>query len=112
MTPLALLVSAGSLTALVAAAVVHADATRNDLSPPGRRAWTVAVGAASFGGFLVPHLFREQLRYVYFRIVKPRPVATSPYEILAVDLATGVTISAAAAFLYLLGSRYGPFARG
>ena len=96
---------AGFYVAVGVAGVVFVDATRRQHPPKKRLTWSAGVGAVSFGGFLVPHLYADAFHYVYLQRLKPVPVVSSPSEILMLHLATGVIVSALAVVGYGLGRR-------
>ncbi|EFW94157.1 hypothetical protein ZOD2009_03400 [Haladaptatus paucihalophilus DX253] len=98
----------GLVVGAAVSSIVYLDCARREIPVKGRLLQTVVFGALSFVGFLVPHVFSSQLRYVYFQVIKPRPVAVSPYEWLAVNLATGFLIGVALLLLYFTGSRRYP----
>ncbi|WP_338726782.1 hypothetical protein [Haladaptatus sp. DJG-WS-42] len=81
------------------------DCTRRAVSLNGRLLRAGSVGALSVTGFLVPYVFSTQLQYLYFQILKPRPIAVSPYEWVAVNLTTGLLLAVLFVFFYVAGSR-------
>lgn len=95
----------GVLVSPVVSGLVYLDATRIGLSRSRRLTWTIAVGAGSFGGFLVPVLSGGALARAYLVWVKSAPVVTSPREILALYVAVGLAISAIALAVYGVGRR-------
>ena len=106
---LEVLVLGGLLAAPVFSGITYLDASRRNLPSSAYLARVLSVGAISFGGFLVPYVFHEQFQYAYFHLLKPRPIAVSPYEFLAVSLATGAIIGVIATLLALVSNRYSPF---
>ena len=106
MALLPILSVSGVIAASVVSALVYADSTRRGLPSPVRRLRALAFGVPSFGGFLVPYVYADHLHHVYFVLIKQHPHLVSPYELLAVNLATGVLICAGVLVLYVLGSRY------
>ncbi|WP_423744088.1 hypothetical protein V5735_14060 (plasmid) [Haladaptatus sp. SPP-AMP-3] len=103
-----ILFSGGLVVGAAVSSIVYVDCARRDITIKGRLLQVVGFGGVSFIGFLVPYVFSSQLRYVYFQVIKPRPVAVSPYEWLAVNLATGFLIGVALLLLYFTGSRRYP----
>lgn len=106
MTLLEILLGAGLVVGVVVAGLVYLDCVRRGLPMPDRFAWALACGGGSFAGFLVPHVFSRELQYLYFQVLKPRPIAVSPREWLSVSLATGLVVGAVLVGLYLAGSRF------
>lgn len=96
----------GLLVALLVFGVVYVDTNRRGLSGAKRLLLATSFGISCFGGFLVPYAFEGQVQYTYFRRIKPRPVAVSPYEWIAVSLAIGLLISIISIGFYLVGIRY------
>lgn len=98
----------GVLVAPVLSGFVYLDTARRSLSSSKRLLLATAFGVISFGGFLVPYVYRDQLSYAYLHVIKPRPVLISPYEWTTVGLVTGILISTILGFLYFVGVRYAP----
>ena len=106
MSLLHLLSVSGVIAASVVSTLVYVDSTRRGLPSSAGRLRALAFGVPSFGGFLVPYVYADHLHYVYFVLIKQHPHVVSPYELLAVNLATGVLICTGVLVLYFLGSRY------
>ncbi|WP_458190560.1 hypothetical protein [Haladaptatus sp. NG-WS-4] len=96
----------GLFVALLIFGAIYLDTGRRGLSSAKRLLLATGFGVSCFGGFLVPYAYTDQLQYTYFQIIKPRPVAVSPYEWVTVSIATGLLISAIVGGLYLTGLRY------
>lgn len=105
MTLLAIVLVCGLVVGVAVSSLVYVDCRRRDV--PVYRRWlrTVSVGGGSFASFLVPYAFSTQLGYVYFQLLKPRPVTVSPYEWVAVILATGSMIGMLVVGLYVALTR-------
>jgi hypothetical protein len=101
----------GVFVATVVSVLVYADAARRDFSRTPRLAWSALVGTLSVGGFVVPHALEDSLNYAYLLGVKPRPVVSSPIELLSLHLGMGIAIAACAVLLYALGSRHNSLKR-
>lgn len=99
----------GILVAPALSGYVYLDTARRSLSSSERLLFAIAFGVVSFGGFLVPYVYRDQLAYLYLHVLKPEPVLVSPYEWLTVGLVTGLLISAILGFIYVVGVRHDPF---
>ncbi|AHG02277.1 hypothetical protein HALLA_20460 (plasmid) [Halostagnicola larsenii XH-48] len=99
------LVVTGTIAASVVCVIVYVDTGRRTVTT-GRFLRTTVLGAAVFGGFLLPHVFETQLEYLYLGRIKPEPVLVSPYEWLLVNIATGVLVCVTVLSLYFVGSRY------
>lgn len=108
-TYLGILSLGGVLVAPVLSGFVYLDTARRSMSSSKGLLLATAFGVVSFGGFLVPYVYRDQLAYTYLHIIKPRPVLVSPYEWMTVGLVTGLLISTIVGFLYVLGVRFTPF---
>lgn len=108
-TYLGILSLGGVLDAPVISGVIYLDTARRGLSSAKRLLLATAFGVGSFGGFLVPYVYRDQLAYTYLHTIKPRPILISPYEWITVSLGTGILISAILGLLYVVGVRYNPF---
>lgn len=104
---LGVLAVSGLFVGVLVSAFVHVDTGRRGLSGARRLLLAAGVGVGCLGGFLAPYAFESHLKDAYFRVIKPRPIAVSPVEWLAVSLVTGLLISAIAVGLYLAGVRYG-----
>ena len=103
---LAILSVAGLFVALPAFGAVYHDTGRRGFSSARRLLLATGFGLGCFGGFLVPYVYEDHLRYTYFQLIKPRPIAVSPYEWIAVSIGTGLLISAIVGGLYVVGTRY------
>ncbi|QOS12676.1 hypothetical protein [Haloferax gibbonsii] len=101
---LLLLLGAACLVAPLCAAAVAFYAGRRGRPSRLRRRWAVLVGGVSVVGFLVPHLFADSVQYLYFEVLKPRPIAVTPYELLVVNLGTGLVFSVGAVGCYVVAS--------
>jgi len=106
MTLFEILLGAGLAVGVVVAGLIYLDCTRRGLSTSSRLVWALACGGGSFAGFLVPHVFYQDLSYLYFQVLKPRTITVHPREWMAVALTTGVTICVVFVGLYLIGSRF------
>ena len=106
MTLFEILFGAGVAVGVVVAALVYLDCGRRGLPELSRLVWALACGGGSFAGFLVPHVFYQDLTHLYFHVLKPRPITVHPLEWLAVALTTGVTICVVLVGLCLAGSRF------
>jgi len=95
------LLATGIVGSAAVGAVAYLDDARRDGSGRLRRALAPAV--ACLGGFLVPYAVSEQLRWLYFEVLKPQPIAASPREWLAVNLVAGASF--AGAFVALVFAR-------
>ena len=69
---------------------------------------SLAVGSAAgcVGAFLLPRASGDGLRYVYFEIIKSEVITVSPYEWLAVSVATGLVGCVLVGGGYLAGISY------
>ena len=105
MTLFEILLGAGLAAGMVVTGLVYLDCTRRGLSTSSRLVWALACGGGSFAGFLVPHVFYQDLSYLYFQVLKPRPITVHPREWMAVALTTGVTICVVLVGVYLAGTR-------
>lgn len=105
MTLLEILLGAGFVAGVGVGGLVYLDCVRREVPATGRLARALACGGATFAGFLVPHVFSSELQSVYFRALKPRPIAVAPREWLWVSLGTGLALGAALVGLYFAGSR-------
>ncbi|MXR19719.1 hypothetical protein [Halobacterium bonnevillei] len=106
MTLFEILVGAGLVAGMVVTGLVYLDCTRRGLSTSSRIVWALACGSGSVAGFLVPYAFRQELLYLYYQVLKPRPIVVSPYESLLVSLTTGLVIAVVLVVLYLSGVRF------
>ena len=84
------LTTAGLLAGPLALVAVYRDAGRRGRSPKGRPSLAVGSAAGCVGAFLLPHASGDELRYVYFGVIKSKTITVSPYEWLAVSVATGL----------------------
>jgi len=98
--------TAGLLAGLLALVAVYRDAGRRGLSPRGRLSLAVGSAAGCVGAFLLPHAYGDGLRYVYFEVIKSETITVSPYEWLAVSVATGLLGCVLVGGAYLTGIRY------
>lgn len=105
MTLFEILLGAGLAAGIVVTGLVYLDCTRRGLSTSSRLVWALACGGGSFAGFLVPHVFYQDLSYLYFQVLKPRPITVHPREWMTVALTVGVTICVVLLGLYLAGTR-------
>jgi len=105
MTLFEILLGTGLAAGMVVTGLVYLDCTRRGLSTSSRLVWALACGGGSFAGFLVPHVFYQDLSYLYFQVLKPRPITVHPREWMAVALTVGVTICVLLLGLYLAGTR-------
>lgn len=105
MTLFEILLGAGLVAGMAVTGLVYLDCTRRGLSAPSCLGWVLACGGGSFAGFLVPHVFHQDLSYLYFQVLKPRPITVHPREWMAVALTTGVSICVVLVGLYLVGGR-------
>ena len=105
MTLLEILLGTGLVAGVAVAGLVYLDCVRRGMPESGRLVRALACGVGSFGGFLVPHVFSRELQYVYFQVVKPRPLTVHPHEWRSVTLTTGLVIGVILVGLYFTGSR-------
>lgn len=103
---LSILSVSGLLIGLLVFGIIYVDTSRRGVSRSRRLLLAASFGISCLGGFLVPYAYEEQLQYTYFQLIKPRPIAVSPYEWLTVSIATGLLISVTAVGFYLVGTRY------
>jgi len=106
MALLATLIVTGLVTGVVVAALVYHDCVRRGLPVASRLLRAGACGGGTFGGFLVPYVFSQELQYVYFQLLKPRPIAVSPREWPLVSLTTGFVSGVVLIGLYFAASRF------
>ena len=106
MTFLEILLGTGLVAGVVVAGLVYLDCVRQEIPLTSRLVRAFACGGGSFGSFLVPHVFSEELQYLYFQVLKPRPIAVHPREWLTVSLTTGLVIGGVLVGLYFAGSRF------
>ncbi len=106
MSLLKILIGAGIVVGASVAVLVYLDCRRRDLPPSSRLVWALICGGGSFAAFLVPYVFQYELQFLYFGVLKPRPVAVSPYESLLVTLTAGLGITLVLVSLYLAESRF------
>lgn len=105
---LGILAGSGLLVAPAVAGAIWIDASQRGVEGGRRRLFTGLVALGSFSGFLTPAVFGAQLRYLYFRVLKPRPITVHPLEWLLVSIATGLLLSGVVGCWYLVGSRVLP----
>lgn len=98
---------ASLLATPLASGLVYRDALQRDVVPRKRLQWTLGVGIVSFSGFLLPHLFEDELNQAYLHGFKSAPLVAVPFELLALHLLIGITISTVSVLLYRLRVRYG-----
>jgi hypothetical protein len=103
-----ILVVSGLLVAPILSRIIYFDTARRSLSSSIRLPLTALFGISSFGGFLVPYLFDEQLGYLYFQVLKPRPIAVTPTEWLIISISVGVLSSLLLVGVYLASVRFIP----
>ena len=103
---LGILTTAGLLAGLLAFVAVYRDAGRRGLSTKGRLSLAVGSAAGCVGAFLLPHAYGGGLRYVYFEVIKSEAITVSPYEWLAVSVATGFVGCVLVGGAYLTGVSY------
>jgi len=96
----------GLLIGLFAFGGSYVDTGRRGVSGSRRLVIAASLGISCVAGFLVPYAYGEQVAYTYFQLIKPRPIAVSPYEWIAVSIATGFLISLFMISIYLVGTRY------
>lgn len=96
----------GLLIGLLVFGTIYVDTSRRGVSGLRRLLLAVGLGISCLGSFLVPYAYEEQLRYTYFQLIKPRPIAVSPYEWMTVSIVTGLLISVIAVGFYFVGTRY------
>lgn len=106
MTLLEILFGTGLVAGGVVAILVYLDCVRRGMPLNSRAVRAIACGGGSFGSFLIPHVFSQELQYLYFQVLKPRPIAVSPREWLSVCLTTGLVIGVLLMGLYFAGSRF------
>lgn len=105
MTLFVVLVGAGLIGGVVVAGLVTRDHVRRGIPLASGLLWGLAWGMGSLGSFLVPYVFSGQLRYMYFQVIRPQPIAGSPQEWLIVSLLTGSLLSSLLVVLYYAGRR-------
>ena len=103
---LEILVGTGLVAGVVVAILVYLDCAWRGMPLISRLVRALACGGGSFGGFLVPHVFSQELTHLYFIELKPRPITVHPREWLAVNLTTGLVIGVVLLGLYFAGSRF------
>lgn len=104
MTLLETLLGVGLVTGVLVTGIVYLDSLRRGMSLSTRLRRALACGGGSFGGFLIPHVFSQQLQHLYFQVLKPRPIAGSPREWWSVSLTTGLLIAVGLVALYFAAS--------
>lgn len=105
MTLLEILFGTGLVVGVIVASFVYRSCSRRKLPVSSRLVRALACGGGCFAGFLVPYVFREELLYLYFQVLKPRPIAVSPYESLVVSLTTGFVLAVVLVVMYFSGVR-------
>lgn len=103
---LIILIGVGLVIGVVGAVLVYLDSVRRGLPAASCLVRAVACGGGSFGSFLVPHVFSQELQYVYFQVLKPRPIAVSPREWALVSLMIGFVSGVVFMGLYIVASRF------
>ena len=98
--------ASGLVVGLLVFAAVYWHASQYGIVGGRRLLLATGVGLWCLAGFLVPTVFEEQLQRVYFGVLKPGPIAVSPFEWLFVSLAVGLLLSVAGVGGYLMGIRY------
>lgn len=106
MTLLEILLGTGLVAGVVVAGFVYLDSMRREIPLTSCLVRALACGGGSFGSFLVPYVFSQELQYVYFQVLKPRPIAVHPREWLTVSLMTGLGIGVVLVGLYFAWSRF------
>lgn len=96
----------GLLAGLPVSVAIFLDTGRRGLSSGPRLVLATGFGVGCFGGFLVPYAVQDRLAYVYFQLVKPRPIVVSPLEWVTVSVVVGLLISAILCGLYYVGMRH------
>ena len=107
-TYLGILGFGGLLVAPLVFGIVYRDTTRRRVSSSRRILLATVLSVSSFGGFLVPSIYEEELAYTYLHVIKPRPILISPYEWITVNVATGMLLSMIPGLLYFVSVRYSP----
>lgn len=92
MTLFEILLGAGLAAGMAVTGLVYLDCMRRGLSTSRRLVWALACGGGSLAGFLVPYAFSQNLSYLYFQVLKRRPITVHPREWMAVALTVGVMI--------------------
>ena len=100
------LLGVGLVTGVLVTGVVYLDSLRRGVSLPARLRRALACGGGSFGGFLVPHVFSQQLQHLYFQVLKSQPIAGSPREWRSVSLTTGLLIAIGLVGLYFAANHF------
>lgn len=94
---------------LLAMYIVYVDTSHRNLAWRTKLQWIGSVGLVSFCGFYGSYMFQAQIARVYvFVSGKPMNALTAD-ELLTSIFAMGVTISALAVFVYVIGSRGNQF---
>ncbi|ELZ97038.1 hypothetical protein C440_04653 [Haloferax mucosum ATCC BAA-1512] len=107
MSLLGITLVAGVVSGIVLAGIVYAHATHGNKSPKARRLSPLLVAGADLLGFFGAYVFEDEVRYLYFRVIKPRAIAVTPYEALSVTLGSGLLVGIGALVSYLALSRNG-----
>lgn len=106
MTLLEILFGTGFVVGVAVAVLVYLHCVRRGVSLTSRLVRALICGGCSFGSFLVPYVFEQELRYLYFQVLKPRPIAVHPREWLLVNLIVGLVTGGVLMALYFAGSRF------
>lgn len=106
MTLFSILFVSGLIAAAVSSGIVSIDSSRRNVPTEERLRRTTAIGIVCFAGFLIPYLFSDQLGYIYFQLIKPQPLVSSPSEWVGVHLTAGFVIAGAIMMSYFVASRY------
>jgi len=76
---LEILLGTGFVVGVVVAGLVYLDCERRGMRVTSRLGRALACGGGSFGSFLVPHVFSQELQYVYFSSAEtPANCGSSP----------------------------------
>ncbi|MDX5987423.1 hypothetical protein E6P09_01000 [Haloferax mediterranei ATCC 33500] len=100
---------AGLLTVLLFVGLVTIHATRRGLPAGVHRLSSVLVAAAGVFGFAIPYVYDRQIGYLYFMVLKPRPIAVSPYEAIVMQFTVGLLINLVVFLLYIGYTRRASF---
>lgn len=106
MTLLEILLGTGLIVGVGVASLVYLDCLRRGMHLSSRLVRALACGGGAFSSFLIPHIFSEEIRHLYFQVLKPRPIVIHPREWLLVNLTAGFVIGVVLVGLYLTESRF------
>ncbi|WP_227134765.1 hypothetical protein [Halorubellus salinus] len=98
------LLGTGFAAGFAVSATVYLYCPHRGLGFRGRIVRALASGTGVLASFLLPYVFSRQLKYVYFQLVKPQPLATTPGEWRSVTVASGLVIATIFLVLALLKS--------